>query len=337
MLTRARLTSHRVDPKFCTGPKENPTPIGTVFGDLKFSGTKDHVVFTVNIQAWIEGIGAQSPSPDLLTTFENNAKDGSIGGLGSTTEKMFNSQRSVPLFEFRNLKGLRTSEIVGFMTEVDQSIQQLHKDYAIPPGGTTTDRKRRRQDSDGSACTSPIANPSSTPVPHCDTTADPSDVPYNVFYGSPMGSTDVFGNFCKAVDAATTQPLEWTTDASGNQKTSPSRLMRRTPPPNPSSHSDSKFALSWSPSSSGETCISNCYDAFVEINNSPCGHQGRQSNLLSKSASLDVACGTYSYTVTTGPARCEIGPVDEDDICAGTDCPSGTSAHCVPNEGPNAG
>lgn len=282
----------------------------------------------MNIKSWIEGIGAQSPSPDLLTTFDQ-AIDGSIGGLGTTTEKMFDSERPVPLFEFRDLLDVTTSGIVAFMTNADQSIQKLHKDFATKPGGTTTRHKSRRQASGGSACTTSIPSPSSTPSPQCDTNADPSEIPYNVFYGSPTGSTDVFGNFCNAVDAAATRPLKWTTDASGNQKTSPSRLFKRTPPPNPSSYSNSEFSLTWNPSSPGETCISNCHDAFVTINNSPCGHQGGQSHDMSKSASLDVACGTYSYTITTAPARCAISVETDDDSCQGMNCPSGTSAHCV--------
>ena len=80
----------------------------------------------MNIKSWIQGIGSGSPSPDELSRFDASI-DGSIGGLGTRMEKMYNSQRLVPLFEFRNLNDIKTSEFEAFMTEVDLAIQDLHK------------------------------------------------------------------------------------------------------------------------------------------------------------------------------------------------------------------
>lgn len=92
----------------------------------------------MNIKSWIQGIGLGSPSPDELSAFDSSI-DGSIGGLGTKMEKMYNSQRSVPLFEFRDLFDIPTSNIKTFMASVDSSIQALHNTYAVPP------QKRKRQ------------------------------------------------------------------------------------------------------------------------------------------------------------------------------------------------
>jgi hypothetical protein len=88
----------------------------------------------MNVKEWIEGIAAGHPSPDLLTTFDQEI-DGSIGGLGSKTELMYKSTREVPLFEFRGLMGshIITETLETFMASVDNEIQELHTKYAKAP------------------------------------------------------------------------------------------------------------------------------------------------------------------------------------------------------------
>lgn len=100
----------------------------------------------VEVRSWIEGIGRGSPSPDLLTEFDQ-LNDGSLGGLGEALEKMHNSDRAVPLFEFRDLKHKRTDQFGDFLAEVDQSIQDLHRDFAQAP-------RMMKRDTIG-ACTPP--------------------------------------------------------------------------------------------------------------------------------------------------------------------------------------
>jgi hypothetical protein len=79
--------------------------------------------------------------------------NGSIGNLHTIQEKMFNSQRSVPIFEFRGLKPyLQLKGMEDFMSEVDKAIQDLHNSFTIPPG-----KKVGRQDS--------ICNPPPDPEP----------------------------------------------------------------------------------------------------------------------------------------------------------------------------
>ncbi|KAI4231791.1 MAG: hypothetical protein LQ349_005388 [Xanthoria aureola] len=124
-----------VDEIYCSGPDTAPVPNGK-FGTLSYTNT----AAAVNIKDWIEGIGKQDPTPDLLSKFDESI-DGSIGGLGSKTEKMFNSQRSVPLFEFRDLAECTTADtpdtigIETFMSRVDGAIQELHKNFANAPKG----------------------------------------------------------------------------------------------------------------------------------------------------------------------------------------------------------
>ena len=125
---------------------------------------------SVNIKAWIQGIGAQSPAPDLLTAYDKGI-DNSIGGLGTTMEKMFDSQRSVPLFEFRSLFTMQTTQATGvdglesFAKKADSAVQALHKQFANPPG-----RKMKRQAS-GSCL---LITPPTSVLSPSPTTAAPS-------------------------------------------------------------------------------------------------------------------------------------------------------------------
>ena len=86
----------------------------------------------MNIKDWIQGIGKADPAKDLLSTFDESV-DGSIGGLGITMEKMYNSQRSAPLIGFRDLEYKKITEIEQFMKDVDLAIQKLHRDFADAP------------------------------------------------------------------------------------------------------------------------------------------------------------------------------------------------------------
>jgi hypothetical protein len=101
---------------------------------------------TVNIQQWIQDIGLGNPSPDQLSAFDKNY-DSSIGGLNTATEKMYKSQRAVPLFEFRDLDPLKTTDFESFMGTVDSSIQALHQQFTTQPARKI---KLRRQSDNGS-------------------------------------------------------------------------------------------------------------------------------------------------------------------------------------------
>jgi hypothetical protein len=112
----------------------------------------------VNIQQWIQDIGLGNPSPDQLSAFDKNY-DSSIGGLNTATEKMYNSQRAVPLFEFRDLDPLKTTDFESFMGTVDSSIQALHQQFITQPARKI---RLRRQSDNGSCILSNTYSGSST-------------------------------------------------------------------------------------------------------------------------------------------------------------------------------
>ena len=139
----------------------------------------------MNIKDWITGIGSGTgvgtPPVDALSDFDRSI-DASIGGLTTKMEKMYNSDRSVPLFEFRNLDTITTSEVEQFMTDVDSAIQALHGKFANAP----TKRKRDAPASCirpfSAAATSSVApaspaTPSATVVPPVNPPSQPSCVP----------------------------------------------------------------------------------------------------------------------------------------------------------------
>ncbi|KAF2809892.1 uncharacterized protein BDZ99DRAFT_570540 [Mytilinidion resinicola] len=157
-----------IDSDYCTGTVENPVP-GDKFGGLqyKYIGNfpKQGIPTTLSIKEWIQDIDQGSPSPDLLTTFDQQY-DGSIGGLGTQVEKMFNLDRTAPLFEFRDLVPQLTADFENFMGDVDSSIQALHKNFAA--------RLMKKVKRDASACPfSTAAGPTSTP-PASPTTTPPA-------------------------------------------------------------------------------------------------------------------------------------------------------------------
>lgn len=138
------------------------------FGALSYTNTAPNPPATVNIKTWIQGISKESPSPDALSKFDESI-DKSIGGLGDRMEKMYNSQRSVPLFEFRDLADITTVKIEKFMKDVDSTIQKLHKDFADAP-------KKRKRDVPAS-CTLPGAPAESSPTTPTPVVVAPVDPP----------------------------------------------------------------------------------------------------------------------------------------------------------------
>ena len=68
----------------------------------------------------MEGIYDQSPLSSLINSI-------------SPILNVILGSRSVPLFEFRNLDDIKTSEMEDFMCKVDSTIQDLHKTYAVAP------------------------------------------------------------------------------------------------------------------------------------------------------------------------------------------------------------
>ncbi|KAI0908052.1 hypothetical protein F4823DRAFT_640643 [Ustulina deusta] len=58
-----------------------------------------------------------------------------IGGLGTATEDVYNPQRVVPLFEFRDLAATTpsTKDFEKFMRDIDAAVQARHQTFANAP------------------------------------------------------------------------------------------------------------------------------------------------------------------------------------------------------------
>ncbi|KAL8968353.1 MAG: hypothetical protein Q9183_002498 [Haloplaca sp. 2 TL-2023] len=103
-----------IDPIFCDGSEEEPEP-------------KDYI----DVPDWIESI-ENGPSPDKFTELDRLV-DGQIGGLGEALENVIDTNRAVPLFEFRNLRGLMPPGFENFVTEAEQALIDYHNKHKSPP------------------------------------------------------------------------------------------------------------------------------------------------------------------------------------------------------------
>lgn len=114
-----------------------------------------------SVQEWIQSI-QDVRSPDRLTEVDK-VIDGSIGGYKDTLENVINTDRAVPLFEFRSLAGVKPGAMVDYVTKAEQAIIDYHQAMGNPPRLTRTKRSLRsvvskRQDD----CVSPIPTPKLT-------------------------------------------------------------------------------------------------------------------------------------------------------------------------------
>ncbi|KAI0480399.1 hypothetical protein GGR56DRAFT_626001 [Xylariaceae sp. FL0804] len=123
MFSREWQYTLQLDKDYCTGSKKKPTPKST-FRDLAWTHKGD----SVNIKSWIQGIGAGDGTTDALSALDEGI-DASLGGFGKTQEKMFGSDYSVPIFEFRDLDTISTSKFGNFMATADRAVQDLHREF----------------------------------------------------------------------------------------------------------------------------------------------------------------------------------------------------------------
>ncbi|KAH7304317.1 hypothetical protein B0I35DRAFT_414600 [Stachybotrys elegans] len=129
------------DTTFCTGTTAAPVPNGRLATiELSVPGGP-----TLRIKDWIDGIGAgkgfalsgntireSRGGKDMLSALDE-AIDGSIGGLKRATEEVLGTARRVPLFEFRQLDSVFTSQWENFMQRADNAVAKLHRDFANAP------------------------------------------------------------------------------------------------------------------------------------------------------------------------------------------------------------
>ena len=91
----------------------------------------------LTIQDWMQSI-TDGTVPDALTTFDKQFYS-SIGGFGTTLENVPNTERAVPVFEFRGLKEIPTWKTIKFAKGVDANVMTLYDMFGTAP----TRRKKR--------------------------------------------------------------------------------------------------------------------------------------------------------------------------------------------------
>lgn len=89
------------------------------------------------MKEWIDAIEKGSDEPDPISRVDKKV-DGSVGRFGKTFEKVLNTDRLVPLFEFRRLRGVTANNFGKKAQEVEDAIVKMHGEYANAP------RKLRR-------------------------------------------------------------------------------------------------------------------------------------------------------------------------------------------------
>ena len=147
------------------------------------------------VQEWIQSI-QDGTSPDRLSEVDKII-DGSIGGLKDALENVINTDRAVPLFEFRRLPGVKSTDIKDRVTNAEQALIDYHHALGAVPRFVRTVRSARsvvskRQD----PCSSP--DPSPTPV------ATPQLTCNGVDTTNWMGRdalNNVIGTFCADAEA----------------------------------------------------------------------------------------------------------------------------------------
>ena len=84
------------------------------------------------VSDWIASI-QNGPSPDKLTTLDELI-DGQIGGLGKSLETVIGTTRGVPIFEYRDLDGVKASKFETTTTSIETELKNFHQKYQSAPG-----------------------------------------------------------------------------------------------------------------------------------------------------------------------------------------------------------
>lgn len=79
------------------------------------------------VKEWIQSI-QDGDSPDKLSELDQSF-NGQLGALGDALEHMHGTKTGVPLFEFRRLKGVKTTGMKDFVNKAEEAVIELHKKY----------------------------------------------------------------------------------------------------------------------------------------------------------------------------------------------------------------
>ena len=118
------------------------------FGASSSDGRED----SCTVQEWIQSI-QNGPAPDRLTVLDRII-DGQIGGLADALENVLNTNRAVPLFEFRRLRGIPASQMQSLATRAEQAIIDYHNAAGNHPAttGSVSRMRNKRQAASAAVC-----------------------------------------------------------------------------------------------------------------------------------------------------------------------------------------
>lgn len=173
LLVRIYTEQHnRIDQTYCGGTVDAPQPNTQMDQQTFKTSNSEGKSDSCSVQEWIQSI-QDGNSPDRLSQVDHIV-DGSIGGYGDALENVINTNRAVPLFEFRRLAGVRAADMEKHVTDAEQAVIDYHDALGNPSRSMRTKRSfgfaaSKRQD----LCTvpTPSASPSvssaSTPKLTC--------------------------------------------------------------------------------------------------------------------------------------------------------------------------
>ena len=113
------------------------------------------------MKEWIQSIEDEK-SPDRLSEVDKII-DGSIGFFGDKLENVLNTQRAVPLFEFRRLGKVVAGKMKDRVDKMEQAVIDYHNTFANPPKFLRSRRNPSYSNIKRQAC--PAAGPATNSQP----------------------------------------------------------------------------------------------------------------------------------------------------------------------------
>lgn len=87
----------------------------------------------LTVESWIKSI-SDGTVPDALTSFDKKHHSGSLGGFGTSLENVLDTDRAVPIFEFRGLDWVdTTAQAVDVAKKCEENVVELHEKFEEAP------------------------------------------------------------------------------------------------------------------------------------------------------------------------------------------------------------
>ncbi|KAK1976827.1 hypothetical protein LZ30DRAFT_733573 [Colletotrichum cereale] len=124
----------KLDYNFCNGQKDDPRPNGKLQNKAwSLQGGGD----PLPVKTWVESIVSRRfGSPDALSAWDAKHFDGQIGAfdrMQKSFEEVLESQRKVPLWEFRGLGMFLKADLSERVVKIQREIIKFHKKYPEEP------------------------------------------------------------------------------------------------------------------------------------------------------------------------------------------------------------